>query len=174
MDLIITILPVVTKDLPISPRFTPYNFLSRCKFSTLTTRQPMVEFYLLISNSVCFHFLKAVVKRKHPRMLCIGGPPPYLGTPPTPRDPPPCTAGPTSPTTRAPPFCPYTAKSPPYTAGPTPPARSPPPCEIPPPYTAGSPPLYRGIPPPPALRDPPLPQASKIKNTLGRTCFLVS
>ena len=47
MDPIITILPVVTKDLPISPRFTPYNFLSRCKFSTLTTRQPMVEFYLL-------------------------------------------------------------------------------------------------------------------------------
>ena len=24
--------------------FTPYNFLSRCKFSTLTTRQPMVEY----------------------------------------------------------------------------------------------------------------------------------
>ena len=47
MDLIITILPVVTKDLPISLRFTPYNFLSRCKFSTLTTRQPMFEFYLL-------------------------------------------------------------------------------------------------------------------------------
>ena len=47
MELIITILPVVTKDLPISPRFTPYNFLSRCKFSTLTTRQAMVEFYLL-------------------------------------------------------------------------------------------------------------------------------
>ena len=47
MDLIITILPVVTKDLPISPRFTPYDFLSRCKFSDLTTRQPMVEFVLL-------------------------------------------------------------------------------------------------------------------------------
>ena len=47
MYLIITILPVVTKDLPISPRFTPYNFLSRCKFRTLTTRQPMVIFYLL-------------------------------------------------------------------------------------------------------------------------------
>ena len=47
MDLIITILPVVTKDLPLSPRFTPYNFLSRCKFSILTTRQPMVEVYLL-------------------------------------------------------------------------------------------------------------------------------
>ena len=26
MDFIITILPVVTKDLPISPRFTPYIF----------------------------------------------------------------------------------------------------------------------------------------------------
>ena len=47
MDLIITILPVVTKDLPISPRLTPYDFLSRCKFSSLTTRQAMVEFYLL-------------------------------------------------------------------------------------------------------------------------------
>ena len=47
MDLVITILPVVTKDLPISPLFTPYDFLSRCKFSTLTTRQSMVEFYLL-------------------------------------------------------------------------------------------------------------------------------
>ena len=47
MDLIITILPVDTKDLPISPRFTPYNFLSRCKFSTVATHQPMVEFYLL-------------------------------------------------------------------------------------------------------------------------------
>ena len=47
MDLMITVLPVVTKDLLISPRFTPYIFLSRCKFSTFTTRQPMVEFYLL-------------------------------------------------------------------------------------------------------------------------------
>ena len=47
MDVIITILPVVTKDLPISPQFTFYNFSSRCKFSTRTTRQPMVEFYLL-------------------------------------------------------------------------------------------------------------------------------
>ena len=33
--------------LPISPRFMPYDFISRCKFSILTTRQPMVEFYLL-------------------------------------------------------------------------------------------------------------------------------
>ena len=52
MDLIITILPVVTKDLPISPRFTPYNFLSRCKFSTLTTRQQMVEFYCSLKVAV--------------------------------------------------------------------------------------------------------------------------
>ena len=37
---------MVTKDLSISPRFLPYDFLSRCKFSTLTTRQLMVEFYL--------------------------------------------------------------------------------------------------------------------------------
>ena len=37
----VAILPVVTiiKDFPISPRFSPYDFLSRCKFSTLTTRQ---------------------------------------------------------------------------------------------------------------------------------------
>ena len=47
MDLIITILPLVTKDLPISPRFASYDFLSRDEFSTLTNRQPMVEFYLL-------------------------------------------------------------------------------------------------------------------------------
>ena len=55
MDLNITILTVVTititKDLSshlslsLSLRFTPYDFLSRCKFNT--TRQPMVEFYLL-------------------------------------------------------------------------------------------------------------------------------
>ena len=47
MDLVITILPVVTKDLSISPWFTPYDFLSRCRFSNLTTHQPMVELYLL-------------------------------------------------------------------------------------------------------------------------------
>ena len=51
MDLIVTILPVVTTDLPISLRFTPYIFLSRCKFITLTTRQPMVEFYLSRSHA---------------------------------------------------------------------------------------------------------------------------
>ena len=66
MDLIITILPVVTKDLPISPRFTPYNFLSRCKFSTLTTRQPMVEFYLL-----SYHAFRYERKNTNPTLVRI-------------------------------------------------------------------------------------------------------
>ena len=35
MDLIITILPVVTKDLPISPRFTPDKFFFRDASSAL-------------------------------------------------------------------------------------------------------------------------------------------
>ena len=35
MDLIITILPVVTNDLLISPRFTPYNFVYRDASSAL-------------------------------------------------------------------------------------------------------------------------------------------
>ena len=35
MELVITVLPVVTKDLPISLQFTPYEFSPRCKFSTL-------------------------------------------------------------------------------------------------------------------------------------------
>ena len=47
IDPILTILPVVTKDLPISPRCTLFDYLSRCKFSNLTTRQPMVEFHSL-------------------------------------------------------------------------------------------------------------------------------
>ena len=42
MGINVAILPVDIKDLPISPRFTPYDFLSRCKFSTRTTRQLMV------------------------------------------------------------------------------------------------------------------------------------
>ena len=40
------ILPVVTKNLPMTPRRMPYEYLSRCKFSFLTTRQPIVELYL--------------------------------------------------------------------------------------------------------------------------------
>ena len=51
MGLNITILPVVTKDLFIFPRFILYTFLSRYKFSTLITRQPMVEFYFLTCSS---------------------------------------------------------------------------------------------------------------------------
>ena len=38
------ILPVVTKDLPIYPRFSLYELLSQCKVSALTTCQPMAEF----------------------------------------------------------------------------------------------------------------------------------
>ena len=54
---------MVTKDLPISPRFTPYEFVSRCKFSTFTTRQPMVGYYLLtftrfIFNLYIYFFLR--------------------------------------------------------------------------------------------------------------------
>ena len=65
MDLIITILPVVIKDLPISPRFTPYDFLSRCKFSTLTTRQPTVKFY---SRSHAFRYER---KNTNPTLVRI-------------------------------------------------------------------------------------------------------
>ena len=43
MGLNITILPVDTKDLRISPQLTSYDFFSRCKFSTLTTRQLMLD-----------------------------------------------------------------------------------------------------------------------------------
>ena len=42
----VAILPVDTNDFTFSPRLSPNDFLSRCKFSTLKTRQPMVEFYL--------------------------------------------------------------------------------------------------------------------------------
>ena len=61
MGLNVTILPVVTKDLPVSPRFTPYDYLSQCKFSALTTCQPMVEFYLLVFS----HFSLLLRKKKH-------------------------------------------------------------------------------------------------------------
>ena len=48
MDLIITILPVVTKDLPISPRFMPYDFFIAMQVQhSYNSSTPMVEFYLL-------------------------------------------------------------------------------------------------------------------------------
>ena len=50
MGLNVAILLMITKDLPISPRFTPYDFLSRYRFRILTTRQPMVEFYIPTST----------------------------------------------------------------------------------------------------------------------------
>ena len=55
MDLIITILPVVTEDLPISPRFTPSVFVPRCKFSTLASRKPMVEHAYGMHAIVCMY-----------------------------------------------------------------------------------------------------------------------
>ena len=54
------------KDLPISPRFTPYDFLSRCKFNTLTTRQPMVDFFTY-SRSHAFRY-----ERKNTNPTLVG------------------------------------------------------------------------------------------------------
>ena len=49
MDLIITILPVVTKDLPISPRFTPYDFFiaMQVQHSYNSSTNEWLNFYLL-------------------------------------------------------------------------------------------------------------------------------
>ena len=41
---------VVSRDLPISPRFTPTTFYRDCRFSTATPRQPMVELFVLASS----------------------------------------------------------------------------------------------------------------------------
>ena len=43
----VDVLPVVSEDFLISTRLAPYEFLTRCKFKPLKTRQPMVELYLL-------------------------------------------------------------------------------------------------------------------------------
>ena len=43
----VAILPVSLRIFPSSPDSRLNDFCSRCKFSTLTTRQPMVEFNLL-------------------------------------------------------------------------------------------------------------------------------
>ena len=68
MGLIITILPVVTKDLPIFPRFKPCEFLSRCKFSNFTIRHLMVEFYLRYSRSHAFRYER---KNTNPTLVRI-------------------------------------------------------------------------------------------------------
>ena len=47
MDLIITILSVVTKDLPISPRFTPYDFYRDASSALLLLVNQWLDFYLL-------------------------------------------------------------------------------------------------------------------------------
>ena len=79
MDLFITILPVVTKDLPIAPRSTPCDFLLRCKFSNLTTREPMVIIvkwnisidarYIYVISKV-IQFNTPLLFRVHSRLLC--------------------------------------------------------------------------------------------------------
>ena len=59
----VAILPVITitvKDLPVFPRFTPYDFLSRCKFNTLSTLQPMVE--ILLTHVLMFSATDAGTK----------------------------------------------------------------------------------------------------------------
>ena len=61
--------PMVVKNLLISARFTPYEFLLRCKFSTLTTRQPMVEFYLLTYSRT--HAFRYGCQKKNPALIRI-------------------------------------------------------------------------------------------------------
>ena len=43
----VVILPAVTRDLPISPRFSPTIFLSRCKFSTLFTPRQLIKWLIV-------------------------------------------------------------------------------------------------------------------------------
>ena len=73
MDLIITILPVVTKDLPISPRFTPYDFFYRDASSALLqlVNQWLNFTYIILYNTtaaasaecVCVCFLRTIYIR---------------------------------------------------------------------------------------------------------------
>ena len=53
MDLIITILPVVTKDLPISPRFTPYNFFIAMQVQHSYNSRS----YYLVHRSIVFAYV---------------------------------------------------------------------------------------------------------------------
>ena len=53
MDLIITILPVVTKDLPISPRFTPYDFYRDASSAILQLVSQCLKF---TSRPHAFHY----------------------------------------------------------------------------------------------------------------------
>ena len=54
----------LSKDLPISPRFSSSKFLSRCKFSTLTVRHVIVGFYLYYSGS------QAIIPLRKPNTNC--------------------------------------------------------------------------------------------------------
>ena len=59
---------VDTKDVPISPQFTPYEFLSlsryRYKFSTLTSRQPILVEFLLPSHVFTIFATEEINKAK--------------------------------------------------------------------------------------------------------------
>ena len=70
MDLIITILPVVTEDLPISPRFTPYIFFYRDASSALL--QLVNQWLSLCSINMPTSYEYIVCVGKERRTLIIG------------------------------------------------------------------------------------------------------
>ena len=63
MDLIITILPVVTKDLPISPRFTPYNFYSDASSALLQLVNQWLNF---ICSRVSYDIFLSIMEAAKP------------------------------------------------------------------------------------------------------------
>ena len=66
MDLIVTILPVVTKDLPIFPRFTPYIFLSDASSALLQLVNQWLNF--TYSRSHAFRYER---KNTNPTLVRI-------------------------------------------------------------------------------------------------------
>ena len=68
MDLIITILPVATKDLPISPRFTPYNFYCDASSALLLLVNQLLNFTYSRSRSHAFRYKR---KNTNPTLVRI-------------------------------------------------------------------------------------------------------
>ena len=61
----VAILPVVTKDLPISPRFSPEDFLSRCKFSTLSLyNSPTNNDWILLTHVLTLFAMDVRIKTR--------------------------------------------------------------------------------------------------------------
>ena len=60
MDLVITILPVITKDLPISPRFTPYNFYRDASSALLQLVNQCLNFTSLRSHAFRYERKNAI------------------------------------------------------------------------------------------------------------------